>query len=411
MGSVVVKNHQARYLEGVFIEGRPYHRISLQLERHPGEKNLSRQLSHHSGRLLGMKAFRTLTVPEQVAAHLRNEIEEGRLQRVMPGVLRLEAEMGVNRKTVEEALRLLEREGVLVPQGAGRCRKIAGENGLCPPKALRLAILTYEKCDRNSDYIMDLQHRLQEAGHIPIFPAKSLIDLGMDVRRVARMVGQTEADGWVVESGSREVLEWFASNGVPVMALFGRRRQLHVASVGPDKLPALRAASKALLDLGHRRIVYMTRRANLLPQPGAAIQVLLDELTAMGVTPGPYHVPEWKETPAGYHVCLEELFRVTPPTALIVGDLRLLIATQQFITSMKLSVPRDLSLVCTDGSPDFAWCRPMISHIRWDSRPVVRRIVRWVNHLAHGRPDQQHVFTPAEFVRGGSIGPAAAQRQ
>ncbi len=40
----------------------------------------------------------------------------------MPGVLRLEAELGVNRNTVEGGLRILEREGLLVSQVAEHLR-------------------------------------------------------------------------------------------------------------------------------------------------------------------------------------------------------------------------------------------------------------------------------------------------
>ncbi|MCE9610520.1 MAG: GntR family transcriptional regulator [Chthoniobacter sp.] len=61
---------------------------------------------------------------DQVVAHLRTELRHERWAKTMPGVLRLEKELGVNRKTVEAALRQLEREGLLAGQGAGRRRLI-----------------------------------------------------------------------------------------------------------------------------------------------------------------------------------------------------------------------------------------------------------------------------------------------
>ena len=370
------------------------------------EKNFPRQPSHDLGRFLGMNPFHNLTVSEQVAAHLQREILEGRVPELMPGVLRLEKEMGVNRKTVEAALRLLETEGLLIPQGSGKRRKIAETAERRNAKPLRLAILLYERGDQNLDLVLDLQHMLTDAGHM-VFPSpKSLTELGMDVARVARMVEQTEADAWLVAGGTSDVLEWFASRSIPVMALFGRRRQFQIASVGPDKLPAIRAATETLIGLGHRRIVYLTRSANRFPRPSAAVQAFLDELTAAGISPSPYHIPEWKDTTEGLFACLESLFKVTPPTAMILGEIPFLVAAQQFLASKKLRVPLEISLVCTDDSPNFAWCKPEITHIRWDKRPVVRRIVRWADKVAHGGTDLRHVFTPAEFVRGGTIGPA-----
>lgn len=150
---------------------------------------------------------------EQVAMHLRAELASGRLCGSMPGVLRLELDLGVNRKAVDAALQQLEREGLLVAQGAG---KVAAPQ-------LRVAILPGEAAEQRLDYIVELQHELAGAGHAAVNAPKTMVELGMDVRRIARMVEKTEADAWVVMAGSREVLEWFSSKPVPAFALFGRR--------------------------------------------------------------------------------------------------------------------------------------------------------------------------------------------
>ena len=64
-----------------------------------------------------------------------------------------------------------------------------------------------------------------------------------------------------------------------------------------------------------------------------------------------------------------------------------------------------VSLFCSDPDPAFAWCEPTISHIAWDSRPVVRRVVRWAANVSHGRDDRRQTLTKAEFVEGGTVGP------
>ena len=81
------------------------------------------------------------------------------------------------------------------------------------------------------------------------------------------------------------------------------------------------------------------------------------------------------------------------------------LAAQQSLMNLGLRVPQDVSLVCTDSDPHFAWMRPSVAHIRWDSRPVVRRIVRWANNVSRGRNDRRQTNTKAEFVEGGTIGP------
>ena len=351
-----------------------------------------------------MLQFEIVTPSEQVARYLRGELLRGRWSGEMPGAPLLAAELGVDRKTVVAGLCLLEREGLVVAQGAGRRRKIMLPDKLACP-SLRVAILLGEAVDRSMNYMLELEHALVEAGHVVFFPPKTLEDLGMDVRRIARMVEGTEANAWVVMGGSREVLEWFAARETPVLALFGRRRGLSIPSVGPDKPPVLAAATRELIGLGHRRIVLLARRLRRLPLPGAGEQAFLDELAAHGIAPGSYHLPDWEESVDGFYARLESLFQVTPPTALIIDEVPFFVAVQQFFAGRTIRVPQDVSLICTDASQDFDWCRPTVAHIRWDSRPVVRRIVRWAANVAGGKADLRQTLTAANFVRGGTMGP------
>ena len=69
-------------------------------------------------------------------------------------------------------------------------------------------------------------------------------------------------------------------------------------------------------------------------------------------------------------------------------------------------MPKDVSLICTDGDPHFTWCRPSVAHIHWDYRPVVRRVVRWADNVSQGKEDRRQSLTKAEFVEGGMVGPA-----
>lgn len=352
-----------------------------------------------------MARFRTLSSAEQVASHLREEVTSGKIRSVMPGVLRLEAELGINRKTIEVALKRLEDEGLLVARGVGRRRLIQAPLHTASP-SLRIAILVSDPSDTRLDYIIELQHRLMEAGHTPVLPPKTMVELRMDIGRLSRMANRTEADAWVVLSGSREILEWFAAQPQPTMAVFGRRRGVSIAAVGPDKRHGYSALTRRLIELGHRRIVLLARTRRRLPQPGAVEQVFLDELSAHGVLAGDYNLPDWDETINGFHARLESLFQITPPTALIIDEAPHFNAVMHFCAKRGIRVPQDVSLVCTDADPSFSWCKPGISHIRWDSRPVVRRILRWAENVSKDRADLRQTLTAAEFVEGGTIGPA-----
>ena len=65
-----------------------------------------------------------------------------------------------------------------------------------------------------------------------------------------------------------------------------------------------------------------------------------------------------------------------------------------------------MCLVCTDDDLYFKQCRPSVAHIRWSRRPVAQRIVRWVNNISQGKEDTRQTMIKANFIEGGTIGPA-----
>lgn len=341
---------------------------------------------------------------KQLADHLRLELMRGRWQGTMPGVIRLAEELGVGRDSIEEALLELEREGLLRAQGRGKRRRIVAE-GAGDSRPLRVAFMLYEESNTKSSYILELRHQLIEAGHHVLVAPRSLAELHMDVGRVAKIVGRIEADAWLVVAGSREVLEWFAAQPVPALAVFGRQRAVPIAGVGPEHLPALLAATRRLMELGHRRIVMLTRPERRIPGPGALERAILGEMAGQGIPVGPYNLPNWEDTRKGLHGCLDKLFRITPPTALFIDEVSLFAATQLHLARQGILSPQHVSLICCEPDPIFDWLEPAVSHIRWESRLMIRQVVRWVAGVACGRKPRYSMHTKAEFVEGGTIGP------
>lgn len=200
-----------------------------------------------------MDYLRILSIPEQIAAHLRRGIAEGRWRGEVPGRNELAKQYEVGITSVEQALRQLETEGVLVAQGAGRTRRVADAASSSGKRRLRIAVLAYEKSTLRGGASSEAQHALREAGHDAFFCRATLANLGMNVDRVAKLVDKTAADAWVVCAAPREITEWFAAQPVPSFALFGRFRGVALASAGPDKASATVAATRRLLEYGHRK--------------------------------------------------------------------------------------------------------------------------------------------------------------
>lgn len=351
-----------------------------------------------------MKPFHPLSAVEQLAQHLRGEIIAGTLSHTLPGVHKLAKELGVSPKTVVAAVSKLEHDGLLKAQGARKKSLIVKPTGKSKT-ALRVSILLFDPEDRDAPLSIELQHQLETAGYIANFASQTILQLERNVDRIAEFVKLNQADAWVVFSGPLDVLEWFASQPVPVFACFGRRQELIIAGSGPDKQSEIRQAVQRLVKHGHRRIVMISREERRKPNPGASELAFLTELVSHGIKVGTYNLPDWEETAEGFIRCLDSLFQVTPPTALVLDEASFLIITQQHLARRGIFAPQQVSLICCDPDPTFSWFLPRVAHINWNPQPIIRQIVRWVGNVASGKIDKRQVSTKAEFIEGGTIGP------
>jgi DNA-binding LacI/PurR family transcriptional regulator len=325
------------------------------------------------------------------------------LSGTIPGVRPLAVELGVNHKTVEAALTQLEQEGLLVGQGAGRRRRIVLPKDHAPP-ALRVAVLFYEKGDETDDLFIRFQNKLKAAGHTVVHAPKNLTDIGGNMRRLTRLIKDTDADAWVVIAGSKEEIQCFVHRQVPVFTLFGLQDP-KIAGIAPDQVPAIVSATRRLIALGHQRIV-MLEVTSTLSDPGPDGVAFLDELKAHGITAGNYNMPGWEDGFDGFYRCLESLFARTAPTAIFIYSATQYVAVAQFLLHRGLRVPQDVSLICCNIAPYFNRYQPTISHVRWNDQLMVNRIGRWANNISHGKEDTRQTLIDAEFVEGGTVGPA-----
>ena len=312
--------------------------------------------------------------------------------------------MGVSGQTVELALQLLEKEGLLIGQGSGRCRQVEQSQTKKQSRALRVMIMLYEDVDRKLELNVKLFHLLRDAGHEVEFASKTLWDLGMNVKRIAQFVESKETDAWIITAGPRDVLEWFSQRDTPAFSLFGRLNHVSIAGTGPNKSDAMAVAVRRLTQLGHRRIVMLAREERRKPQPGRVERAFLEELEKQGIVTSPFNLPDWEDSPTGLNACLTSLFKFTAPTAMIISTVELYTAVQQFLIHRGIRVPQDISLICSVPFPEYKWSIPSLSHITYDDTVFGRYILRWLKNVSHGKDDRRQIFTESKFIEGGTVG-------
>jgi DNA-binding LacI/PurR family transcriptional regulator len=139
---------------------------------------------------------------------------------------------------------------------------------------------------------------------------------------------------------------------------------------------------------------------------GQMNHVILNEMEEQGLRTSSYNLPSWEDSREGFRQRLESLFQHTPPSALIIEEPIHFFAILQFCGELGLRVPQDISLICCELPPSFALATPVVSHLRWDYLPMVRRIVQWADNLALGKQDTRQTRIKVDFIEGGTIGPA-----
>jgi DNA-binding LacI/PurR family transcriptional regulator len=343
--------------------------------------------------------MKTFSVAEQVASHLREGLQQGKWTGVMPGRDRLARELGVHGSTVERALGQLEQEGLLQSGGPGKRRKIAAKK--IAPGGTRVVILLYEPEDVLDHRIAEIQQHLHAAGHRPSFASKAMSELKHDPKRIMAMMKAHPAEAWIVLAAARSVLQILSETSTPTFALFGAMSNLRIAGTGARKIEALGDCIDHLYRKGCRRIVMLIRGEGKTTGLNMTGRVFFEELNKRNLSQSSYNLPEWENTPDGLHRCLDELFKVTPPDAILVDDWILLYAIQRFISHKRGLAFRQVECVTTDYHPSFKWCQPAVPHFYWDHTKVVRRVVQWVDHVAQGKEDRKVKLIEARFVPGG----------
>jgi DNA-binding LacI/PurR family transcriptional regulator len=343
-------------------------------------------------------ALKLYSHAEQVAVYLRKALLKRRWTGTMPGVLSLQNELGVNRTTVDIALQILEKEGLLIPQGVGKPRRISIPE-FARLLGTRIGILLFEPEDSQLPEIIDLIHRLREDGHEVVIAPKALLSLGMDTTKVERMLRGIPVDGWVVLGPEAHVLRWFAEQSVPFIAYHGRVTPgVPLARVGVDLDSTVPMMLRRLISLGHRRIVILTQA----DQPSG---IFLREMKDAGIPTSSYNMPKLEPGLVGFRRTLDSLFAVTPPTAIYIDEAPLALAAQCHLARRGIYAPEHFSLVCLGWHPGFAYITPEISRVEWDNGAIVRRVQRWAMNVERWLKDNRVTMIKSRFVEGGTIGP------
>jgi DNA-binding LacI/PurR family transcriptional regulator len=353
---------------------------------------------------------------ELLAQEMGQRIAAGDWKGTLPGMLRLASELGVSRESVERALQLLTRDGILAPPEHGQARRI-----LCIPRPAaapsgprRIGWLAWRPLvlmDRATRETIAEVTRLASSENAEVFVAPfSGSQIRHPARELAALLATQSADVWIVQGGTTEIYQWFAAAKLPCLAVGGRIGDSGLGQIGFDMGEQIAAATDHLLSLGHRRIVLP-----LPPQtpregpPGRFESAFRARMEAAGArVSADFNLPILHGDPASWQQLLHTLFAFTPPTAFILYNGTEAAGLCGFLQQRGLRIPEDVSLVVEADEPLLQWLLPEPSRIEFSPLKLARAIWKWVREALHGEPGHTRRLISGSFVKGRTTAPPKA---
>ncbi len=210
----------------------------------------------------------------------------------------------------------------------------------------------------------------------------------------------------VVSGVTTEHRDLFEAGGVPLVALDPTGDVNPTPSVGSTGWSGALAATRHLLELGHRRIGVITGPAGFL-----ASRARLDGFRAALDTAGvPFDERLMRDGPFlfehGRDLGAELLTLPDPPTAIVCGNDLQAFGVYEAARLAGVRIPDDLSVVGFDDIEHCAWVAPPLTTVRQPFFEIGATAARIVLALADGeRPSETLVELGTTLVVRGSTAP------
>jgi LacI family transcriptional regulator len=228
---------------------------------------------------------------------------------------------------------------------------------------------------------------------------------GWERRHLSRLSG-TLVDGAILVAPS--VVDVDAA--VPLVVIDPHVDPEDLPSVESDNFIGAVMATRHLLELGHRRIAFLTGR----PDSRSSAQrfdgyrhaldqarVPVDPSLVTGGNTGDDYDTDARNVPV-----FELLSRPDRPTAIFAANDLSAIATIQVAPVLGLRVPEDVSVIGFDDLPEAAQLRTPLSTVRQPIQQMGGAAASLLLELLAGTtPEREHVVLPTSLVRRATTGP------
>lgn len=327
---------------------------------------------------------------DQLCTALREGLARGDWPEWLPSERRLCADLRVGRNSLRAALQRLADEGLLevvAGQGTRSTRRTPRRNAKEKRVVGLLSPLPLEQLrPRQALWVDELRGILAEAGCLLRFIASPPCFRSNPAVALERLVSQEACGCWILVRSSRACQEWFSRRKVPCVIAGSCHEGVDLPFVDLNYRAMCRHAATTLLQLGHRRIAFLTQPADaagdLNSETGFMEGVRL--FPAAGAEGTIVHHDLDRDSVAR---CVRRLMTGAPaPTALLINQSYHYLTVFSVLAGLGRRIPADVSLLCRDEDRFLSYLEPEPARYVEDPHLFARKLARITTGLMRERP-------------------------
>ena len=323
---------------------------------------------------------------------------------------------GVSHMTVS---RVFSGSAAVRPRTRARVEQIAQELGYTPNGLARELVSRSSRVvgllasDVTNPYIGELVqaiHRVADAESFVVTTCVTDYEVDRELRSLDVLM-QRRVAGLIVTPPNRPVSDdricALAERGLPVVAAGRQLEHPRVSCIISDTREATYRATNHLIDLGHRRIAYITGS----PRVGLGRGKLDGYRSALadhGIAADPGLVVESSQSVRDGYLAMQVLLSRGPrPTAVLGVTDAVAIGAMGAIQSTGLRIPDDLSIIGFDDIPYAASVHPALTTVHQPIEELGRLAARMLFGMIRGQAEPSRAVLRCALVVRATTGPPA----
>ena len=353
---------------------------------------------------------RPLSLVEQITAQIRDGIADGQWLRHLPGERGLARELGVSRRSLRQALEVLEESGLLRCEARARRRIVKGHKRKLPfDLPPTVGVLFPPALDRVSEsrkpYMVEvLRQRVHKLGLSVRVHASAAWLSPRPQQRLEALIHESPARCWVLFAMPQLVQRWFDRRHLPAVISGQRFDGVRLPALATNYRAVARHAVEVLRRLGHRRIglVMPTPQfgGDFATQAGFRDAIQPD----VGVDLDRYEYWDDGSAQSIANRADEIVTQAPRPSALLVARTVGCVALLMRLLHQGVRVPEDISLISRDDDPHISHIVPEVARYTRNPQDQVRRLCSIVEKTVMGGtgPNRQSYIWP-KLARGQTL--------